>query len=221
MKGNGACLPLCRSRTPRPSHVPGVRRVRRGGGPGAGARPPGRRACAPVGAPVPAGCRHARIARGMPSRAASRPEYGRRMWGVGLLGVLGIYIAGVAWRTVWGAAPAGPVRFSVVAGVSVTIHLGFHAAATAAPTLDAVALVLAGWSSFGLWCLWLSRVPSVGFRPNEDDGGEGGGGGGGGPGPGQDDRPAGRRRPTRRRQRRRLGRVRARLRDVRRARRAP
>src|SRR4051795_888309 len=173
MKGNGACLPLCRSGTPRPSQVPGVRRVRR--------------ACAPVRAPVPAGCRHARIARGMPSRAASRPEYGRRMWGVGLLGVLGIYIAGVAWRTVWGAAPAGPVRFSVVAGVSVTIHLGFHAAATAAPTLDAVALVLAGWSSFGLWCLWLSRVPSVGFRPNEDDGGEGGGGGGGGPGP--DDGP--------------------------------
>src|SRR3954453_13066264 len=173
MKGNGACLPLCRSGTPRTSQVPGVRRGRRGQGAGRGA--------------VPAGCRHARIARGMPSRAASRPEYGRRMWGVGLLGVLGIYIAGVAWRTVWGAAPAGPVRFSVVAGVSVTIHLGFHAAATAAPTLDAVALVLAGWSSFGLWCLWLSRVPSVGFRPNEDDGGEGAGGGGGGPGP--DDGP--------------------------------
>src|SRR3954462_12129041 len=164
MKGNGACLPLCRSGTPRPSQVPGVRRVRR--------------ACAPVRAPVPAGCRHARIARGMPSRAASRPEYGRRMWGVGLLGVLGIYIAGVAWRTVWGAAPAGPVRFSVVAGVSVTIHLGFHAAATAAPTLDAVALVLTGWSSFGLWCVWLSRVPSVGFRPGGGDADQGGGGGG-------------------------------------------
>src|SRR3954451_19668339 len=106
-----------------------------------------------AGTPTPGG-RHARIARGMPSRAAPRPEYGRHMWGVGLVGVLGIYIAGVAWRTVWGAVPAGPVRFSVVAGVSVTIHLGFHAAATAAPTLDAVALVLAGWSSFGLWCLW-------------------------------------------------------------------
>jgi hypothetical protein len=110
------------------------------------------------------------------------------MWGVGLVGVLGVYVAGVAWRAVWGAAPAGPVRFSIVAGVSAAIHLGFHAAATAAPTLDAVALVLAGWTSFGLWCAWLSRVPSVGFRPNEDEG-DGGGGGGGGPGP-DDDPPA-------------------------------
>jgi hypothetical protein len=108
------------------------------------------------------------------------------MWGVGLVGVLVIYIAGVAWRTVWGAAPVAPVRFSVVAAVSVAIHLGFHAAATAAPTLDAVALVLAGWSTFGLWCLWLSRVPSVGFRPKDDESDEGGGGGGG---PGPDDGP--------------------------------
>ena len=110
------------------------------------------------------------------------------MLGVGLVGVLAVYIAGVARRAIWGAAPVGPVRFPIVAGVSAAIHLGFHAAATAAPTLDAVALVLAGWSSFGLWCLWLSRVPSVGFRQNEDDGGEGGGGGGGG-GPGPDDGP--------------------------------
>jgi hypothetical protein len=69
--------------------------------------------------------------------------------------------------------------------VSGTIHLGFHAAATAAPTVDAVALVLAGWTTFGLWCLWLGRLPSRGFRQNEDDGD--GGGGGGGPGP--DDEP--------------------------------
>jgi hypothetical protein len=108
------------------------------------------------------------------------------MWGVGLVGVLGVYLAGVAWRTIWGAAPAAPVRFSIVAGVSVAIHLGFHAAATAAPTLDAVALVLAGWSSFGLWCVWLSRLPSVGFRPKDDESDEGGGGGGG---PGPDDGP--------------------------------
>jgi hypothetical protein len=110
------------------------------------------------------------------------------MFGVGLVGVLGIYVAAVARRAVWGAAPSGPVRFPIVAGVSAAIHLGFHAAATAAPTLDAVALVLAGWTSFGLWCAWLSRVPSVGFRPKEDDDG-GGGGGGGGPGP-DDDPPA-------------------------------
>src|SRR3954463_11981753 len=127
------------------------------------------------------------LARDPPSQAAGRAEYGRHMWGVGLVGVLGVYIAGVARRTVWGPAPAAPVRFSVVAAVSVAIHLGFHAAATAAPTLDAVALVLAGWATVGLWCLWRSRVPSVGFRPKEDDGGEGGGGGGGGPGP--DDAP--------------------------------
>src|SRR3954452_18333403 len=173
MKGNGSCPSLCRSRPPPASQVPGVRRVRRG--------------CAPGRGPAPSGCRHAHIARGMPSRAADGPEYGRLMWGVGLVGVLGVYVAGVAWRTIWGAAPAAPVRFSVVAAVSVAIHLGIHTAATAAPTLDAVALVLAGWSSFGLWCVWVSRVASVGFRRKEDEGGEGGGGGGGGPGP--DDGP--------------------------------
>jgi hypothetical protein len=108
------------------------------------------------------------------------------MLGVGLVGVLGAYVAGVAWRALLGAPPARPIRFAVVAGVSAAIHLGFHAAATAAPTLDAVALVLAGWSTFGLWCLWLGRLPSRGFRQNEDDsGGEGGGGGG----PGPDDDP--------------------------------
>jgi hypothetical protein len=107
------------------------------------------------------------------------------MLGVGLVGVLGVYVSLVAWRALWGAPPARPVRFAVVAGVSGAIHLGFHAAATAAPTIDAVALVLAGWTTFGLWCLWLGRVPSHGFRQNEDDGGEGGGGGGSGP----DDEP--------------------------------
>ena len=115
------------------------------------------------------------------------------MFGVGLVGVLGIYVAAVARRAVWGAAPSGPVRFPIVAGVSAAIHLGFHAAATAAPTIDAIALVLAGWSSFGLWCVWLSRVPSVGFRQGEDDGDEDGGGGGPGPddGPPADDGPPG------------------------------
>jgi uncharacterized membrane protein YgcG len=120
------------------------------------------------------------------------------MFAVGLVPVLALWVAGVAWRALRGPAPARPLRFAVVAAVSVVIHLGFHAAATAAPTLDAVALVLAGWSTFGLWCLWLGRVPSAGFRQNEDDGGgDGGGGGGGGPddggpsdgpgGPGGDD----------------------------------
>src|SRR4051794_26022715 len=114
----------------------------------------------------------------------ARPEDGQRMFDGGLVGILGVWVTGVAWRALWGAAPARPIRFAVVAAVSATIHLGFHAAATAAPTLDAVALVLAGWSTFGLWCLWLGRLPSAGFRPNEDDGGPRGAGargGGGGP----------------------------------------
>ena len=114
------------------------------------------------------------------------------MFDVGLVGILGVWVAGVAWRALWGAPPNAPIRFAVVAAVSVAIHLGFHAAATAAPTIDAVALVLAGWSTFGLWCLWLGRVPSAGFRENEDEGGssgEGGDGGGGrgGGGPDADD----------------------------------
>jgi len=102
------------------------------------------------------------------------------MFDAGLVGILGIWVSVVAWRALWGAPPAQPIRFAVVAGVSAVIHLGFHAAATAAPTVDAVALVLAGWTTFGMWCLWLGRLPSRGFRETEDDGGEGGGGG---PGP--------------------------------------
>jgi hypothetical protein len=116
-----------------------------------------------------------------------RREYGRAMWDVGLVGVLLAWVVAVGWRALRGPAPARPVRFAVVAAVSAAIHLGFHAAATAAPTLDAVALVLAGWSTFGMWCLWLGRIPSRGFRQNEDDGGSGGDGPGGGGGGGPDD----------------------------------
>jgi hypothetical protein len=105
------------------------------------------------------------------------------MFDAGLVGILGVWVAAVAWRAVWGAPPAHPIRFAVVAAVSAAIHLGFHAAATAAPTVDAVALVLAGWTTFGLWCVWIGRLPSRGFRQKEDDGGEDGGGGGG---PGED-----------------------------------
>jgi hypothetical protein len=107
------------------------------------------------------------------------------MLDVGLLGVLGVWVTAVAWRALWGAPPASPIRFAVVAGVSVVIHLGFHTAATAAPTVDAVGLVLAGWTTFGLWCLWLGRLPSRGFRQNEDESDGEDGGGGSGP----DDRP--------------------------------
>jgi hypothetical protein len=109
------------------------------------------------------------------------------MLALGLVGVLAVWVVAVAWRALRGPAPERPIRFAVVAAVSAAIHLGFHAAATAAPTVDAVALVLAGWSTFGLWCLWLGRVPSRGFRQGDEDGGsggDGGGGGGGGPGDG-------------------------------------
>jgi hypothetical protein len=109
------------------------------------------------------------------------------MWDVGLVGVLVAWVVAVGWRALRGPAPARPIRFAVVAVVSATIHLGFHAAATAAPTLDAVALVLAGWTTFGMWCLWLGRVPSRGFRQNEDEGGGSGGDGPGGGGGGPDD----------------------------------
>ena len=101
------------------------------------------------------------------------------MLDVGLVGVLAVWVIAVGWRALC-AAPRlrHPIRFAIVAAVSAAIHLGFHAAATAAPTLDAVALVLAGWTTFGLWCLWLGRLPSRGFRQNEDDGPSDGGGGG-------------------------------------------
>jgi hypothetical protein len=118
------------------------------------------------------------------------------MFDVGLIGLLGTYVAGIAWRALWGAPPTRPMRFAVAVAVSMVIHLGFHAAATAAPTIaSAAALVLAGWTSFGLWCMWLGRVPSTRFREGgeEDEGGGGGGGGGRGPsdGPPDRDRPPG------------------------------
>ena len=115
------------------------------------------------------------------------------MFDVGLVSALAVYVGCVLWRALWGAAPSRPVRFAVVAAVSATIHLGFHAAATAAPSIaSAVALVLAGWSSFALWCLWLARAPSPRFRAGDDDaGGSEGGGGGGGGGRGRGDGPPG------------------------------
>jgi hypothetical protein len=117
------------------------------------------------------------------------------MFDVGLIGLLGTYVAGIAWRALWGAPPTRPIRFAVAVAVSTFIHLGFHAAATAAPTIaSAAALVLAGWTSFALWCMWLGRVPSAGFREGDDDDAPGGDDGGGGRGPGdgpQDHEPPG------------------------------
>lgn len=108
------------------------------------------------------------------------------MFDVGLIGLLGTYVAGIAWRALWGSPPVRPIRFAVAVAVSMVIHLGFHAAATAAPSIvSAAALVLAGWTSFTLWCIWLGRVPSAGFRERgDDDDAPGGEDGGGGLGPG-------------------------------------
>jgi hypothetical protein len=115
------------------------------------------------------------------------------MFDVGLIAVLVTYVACVARRTVWGPPPARPIRFAVAAAVSVVIHLGFHATATAAPSIaSAAGLVLAGWSSFGLWCYWVGRIPGAGFREGgeDDDASDGEDGGGGrGPGDGPHDEP--------------------------------
>jgi hypothetical protein len=107
------------------------------------------------------------------------------MFDLGLIGLLGTYVGGIAWRARWGAPPTRPMRFAVAIAVSVCINLGFHAAATAAPTIaSAAALVLAGWSSFALWCLWLGRLPPARLREGgEDDDTSGGDDSGGGRGP--------------------------------------
>src|SRR6201989_2609765 len=115
------------------------------------------------GGSAPRGCGHPNAPG--PVSAADRQEDGRLMLAVGLAGVLGIWLGLVTWRALFGAPPAAPVRFSIVAAVSVVIHLRFHAAATAAPTIDAVALVLAGWTTFGMWCLWLRPPPRPGLTP--------------------------------------------------------
>ncbi|MEA2270305.1 MAG: hypothetical protein QOC64_2915 [Solirubrobacteraceae bacterium] len=131
-----------------------------------------------------------------PGVAAWRREYRRVMFDVSLVSGLAVLVAWVARRAVRGAPPRGPVRFAIIAAVSAAIQLGFHAAATAAPTLlSVIALVLTGWTGFILWMVWLSRAPAgrSGESP-EDDAGGGGGGGGRGPhddGPPRGDPPSG------------------------------
>lgn len=91
---------------------------------------------------------------------------------ISVLLVVGFF---VARRALWGRPPTRQWRFGLVALVCGCIHIGFHAAATAAPSLLSVAsLVLAGWVSFSLWLTWLSRAP----RPEGGEGGDGGGGSG-------------------------------------------
>ena len=105
-----------------------------------------------------------------------------------LVSALIVLVAFAARRALKGPPPRRAVCFAGIAGVSVAIHFGFHAAATAAPSMpSAAALVLTGWTNFGLWCAWLSRAPTAKFRDDTDDDDTGGGGGGpeNGAGPGE------------------------------------
>jgi hypothetical protein len=112
------------------------------------------------------------------------------MFDVALVTALTVLVILTARRAVGGSPPRQTVRFAVIAGVAAAIHLGFHAAATAAPSMaSAAALVLTGWTSFVLWCVWLSRAPATRGRDRPDDdesGGDGRGGGGPGDGGGPD-----------------------------------
>jgi len=96
-------------------------------------------------------------------------------------------------RARYGRPPSRPRRLVPSAFVALGIHIGFHAAATAAPsTSSAIAFVLAGWTTFFIWWQWVARAPE---SWNFDEGEDGGGGGGGGPGRGgpqpDDSKPGG------------------------------
>ena len=88
-------------------------------------------------------------------------------------------------RAMFGRPPSRPLRLIPASLTSLAIHIGFHAAATVAPTAPtAIALVFAGWASFIIWWKWVARAPDPWGLDEGDDGGSGPGGGGGGPGVG-------------------------------------
>jgi hypothetical protein len=94
-------------------------------------------------------------------------------------------------RAVWGRPPKRQIGVGAVLAVGLFIQISFHAAATAAPSMGTViALVLAGWMSFGLWTVWLARAPAPRSGDGRDDDGHGSDGGGGGGG-GDDGPPPG------------------------------
>ena len=88
-------------------------------------------------------------------------------------------------RAMFGRPPSRPLGLVTASLISLTIHIGFHAAATVAPSaVSAVALVFAGWATFIIWWKWVARAPNPwGLDDGEDGGGPGGGGGGPGIGP--------------------------------------
>jgi hypothetical protein len=114
----------------------------------------------------------------------------------GLIGAVMVFEMLWYRRAVFGRPPSRPMRLLPSGLISGAIHLGFHAAATAAPTAPtAIAFVLAGWTSFVLWWKWMARAPKPRWGDGEEgNGGSGGGGGGGGSGGGpkdDGDRPRG------------------------------
>ena len=82
-------------------------------------------------------------------------------------------------RAMFGRPPSRPLRLVPAALISLVIHIGFHAAATAAPSVvTAIAFVFAGWATFIIWWKWVARAPNPwGFDEGEDGNGPGGGGG--------------------------------------------
>ena len=114
------------------------------------------------------------------------------MTDVGLVCMLFVYAAWAARRAIKGPPPLGPVRLSRIAIGCIAIQLGFHAAATAAPSaVSAIVFVLAGWTTFALWWKWLSRAPAAPHRSGPDEPDEGGGGPGDGPPPNDPPGPSG------------------------------
>jgi hypothetical protein len=110
---------------------------------------------------------------------------------VGLVCVLLAYAIWAARRAIHGPPPVRPIRLSRIAVGCLLIHFGFHAMATAAPSAaTAIAFVLTGWTTFGLWWKWLSRAPAVPRRGPEDPD-DGGGGPSDGPPPDDPPGPAG------------------------------
>ena len=91
-------------------------------------------------------------------------------------------------RAMFGSPPSRPLRLLPAALVSLVIHIGFHAAATMAPSVStAIAFVFAGWTTFYIWWRWVARATDPwGFEEGDDGGGGGGGGGGPGLGPDRD-----------------------------------
>ncbi len=109
------------------------------------------------------------------------PYYGTQMLDALVVGVLLVALAWAFRRAVRGRAPLRPVRLWVIVAVTAAIQLGFHAAATAAPSVPiVVALVFSGWSAFLLWWVWLTRAPTRRLDDGSDGDARGGGPGGGG-----------------------------------------